>query len=195
MNVGIFKNTTYLSYFWQNTTRPIQILSAVLIVSLASRIQIYAMGNPIPWTLQPQAWLLILSFMPVDLRLPTVWLWYSAAFTGLPVLASPNSLGIAAWIGPTAGYLWSYGVLAVCLPKLSWRHHPGIILTTWLIGNSMILMMGWLFLSMSCGMQAAWMLGVEPFWRIDFLKTIGMWLCSRMLVRSYAFYQKNGSLF
>ena len=96
----------------------------------------------------------------------TVLAWFTEAIIGLPVLAH-GTAGILAFMGPTAGYLASFPVVAALV---GWLSERGYTRKGWLTSfsimlgaNAINLAMGAIWLAAIFGWQRAFAIGVTPF--------------------------------
>lgn len=118
---------------------------------------------PVPITLQTLAVLLVGAIAGPRMGLAAIVSWLGLAALGLPVLANGN--GAAAFVGPTAGFLFSFpiaGFLAGVATRTIAKSHVsrfGAFITLHLL----ILAMGWAWLATIIGPEAAFLSGVVPF--------------------------------
>lgn len=118
---------------------------------------------PVPITMQTLAVLLVGAVAGPRMGLAAIVSWLGLAALGLPVLANGN--GAAAFIGPTAGFLFSFpiaGFLAGVANRTIAKSHVsrfGAFITLHLL----ILAMGWAWLATIIGPEAAFLSGVVPF--------------------------------
>lgn len=98
-------------------------------------------------------------------------LWVAAGFLGFPTLALGNA-GVAAMVGPTAGYLYSFPLIAALAAVLA--GHGGVvrIFLAMLAANLVCLVVGASWLSVCIGLEKAIVVGVTPFVVGAFLKSV-----------------------
>jgi biotin transport system substrate-specific component len=120
---------------------------------------------PIPITMQTYAVIVIAALFGARLGVITVLAWLAEAAIGLPVLAQGAST--LALLGPSAGYLFSFPVIAAFVGWLSDRKlDRGIVpsFVAMLAANAINLALGVLWLETFIGWHAAVLGGFLPFW-------------------------------
>ena len=122
--------------------------------------------QPVPITMQTNAVKVVGALLGPRLGTLTVIVWLAEAVIGLPVLAQ-GSAGILPFLGPTAGYLASFPVVAALV---GWLAQRGYTRKGWLTafsvmlsGNAINLTMGAIWLAAILGWHRAFSLGVTPF--------------------------------
>jgi len=121
--------------------------------------------GPVPVTLQTLAVLLVGVVMGPRAGALTVISWLALALAGAPVLAGAAG-GPLPFAGPTAGYLASFPIaafLAGMLPRAASLSGHGLVLAGMVALHGLVLLLGWAWLSVLAGPQAAFMAGVMPF--------------------------------
>jgi biotin transport system substrate-specific component len=117
-------------------------------------------------------------------------LYLAEGAAGLPVFAG-GAYGVAKFFGPTAGYLIAYPLAALLVGYLAergWDRKPHGAALTMLLGSSVILTMGGLWLSRFVGgLGTAFLQGVLPFLPGDVVK-IG--LAAALLPGGWAFVKR-----
>jgi biotin transport system substrate-specific component len=140
------------------------VLAGTLLLALASQISVPMV--PVPVTMQTLAVTLIGAFYGWRLGAVTVLAWLFEAMLGLPVLAGGAS-GLAPFMGPTAGYLVSFPIVAALVGWLAERGWGGGSLprsfAAMLLGNALCLVFGWAWLATLIGAERALLAGVAPF--------------------------------
>lgn len=139
-------------------------LAGGAILTLSSYIQLPLF--PVPVTMQTLAVTLIGAVFGWRLGAATVLMWLSAAAMGLPVLAGDHLSGPAAFVGPTAGYLFAFPLAAVLcgyLGEKGWNRHIVLAFASMLAGNALCLILGWAWLAPALGAAPAFAAGVLPF--------------------------------
>lgn len=141
---------------------------------LAASSWVEAPMVPVPMTLQTYALLVIAGLSGPRLALEIVFVWLAQAAMGLPLLADGAS-GLAPFVGPTAGYLAGFAIAAGLVGWLaarpggrSWRS----LTVSFLAAHALILLLGFAWLAVGLGAQAAFAGGVAPFLAGALLKTI-----------------------
>ena len=96
----------------------------------------------------------------------TVLAWLGEAMLGLPVLAGVSS-GLAPFVGPTAGYLVSFPIMAAFVGFITEKgingHRPVAGFLLHFAANALGLALGWAWLAGLLGAEKAWIAGVAPF--------------------------------
>jgi len=120
---------------------------------------------PVPITLQTMVVLLMGALLGPRTGAAIVLSWLALSMTGAPVLADGKS-GLAAFAGPTAGYLAAFPLaafLAGYLPKGDRLTAHGLRLAGFLGLHALVLTLGWAWLSGFVGAETAFVAGVAPF--------------------------------
>lgn len=115
----------------------------------------------------------------------TVMAWLAEAATGLPVLAH-GAAGVHALLGPSAGYIVSFPVIAVFVGWLSDRKMDrgvAACFLSMLAANAINLGLGVLWLSTLFGTHRAFLVGFAPFW-VGALIKAALATCTLTLIRS-----------
>ena len=140
------------------------VLAGTLILALASRISVPMV--PVPITMQTFAITMIGALYGWRLGAVTVLAWLGEAAIGFPVLAG-GAGGIAPFMGPTAGYLASFPIIAALAGWLAERGWSGNrVVRSFLAhfsANILCLAIGGAWLAALIGAEKGWLLGVAPF--------------------------------
>ncbi|MBN8921437.1 MAG: biotin transporter BioY [Rhizobiales bacterium] len=140
------------------------VIAGSLLLALSSHIAVPMV--PVPVTMQTFAVTLIGALYGWRLGALTVLVWLAQGAAGLPVLA-PGVPGIARFVGPTAGYLFAFPVVAATVGWLAERgwngHRPLAAFGAMLIGNALCLVLGAMWLATITGVEKAVVAGVVPF--------------------------------
>lgn len=152
------------------------VLAGTLILAVSAQIAIPIPFSPVPMTLQPLALLLIgAAFGPMRAALTaTVYLLEGAA--GLPIFAQGHG-GVAALIGPTAGYLFAFPLAAAIAgwaAERGWTKRPLSTVPGMALALAVIHAGGWSWLAgaMGLGASTAFAVGVAPFLAVDAIKVV-----------------------
>ncbi len=129
--------------------------------------------GPVPMTMQTLAVTLAGVFLGPRLGALTVAFWVAAGFSGLPIFAMGNG-GIAAMTGPTAGFLYSFPVIAALA---GWLAGQGGVIRTFaamFVANMACLVLGtsWLVAVLHLPVAKAVAVGAAPFVLGAFLKSV-----------------------
>ena len=134
------------------------------ILALASQISVPMV--PVPITMQTFALTMIGVLYGWRLGALTVLAWLGEAMIGLPVLANGGA-GLAPFVGPTAGYLVSFPLIAAFAGLLGEKGWTGerVVLSfvAHLAANILCLAIGGAWLSWLIGLEKGLALGVTPF--------------------------------
>lgn len=148
-------------------SRPIQaifVLAGTLVLALASQIAVPMV--PVPITMQTFAVTMIGALYGWRLGAVTVLAWLGEAAVGFPVLAG-GAGGIAPFMGPTAGYLASFPIIAALVGWLAERGWSGNRVVrsflAHLSANILCLAIGGAWLAALLGAEKGWLFGVAPF--------------------------------
>lgn len=141
--------------------RVIAVLTANLFLILCSYVTI---PNPfIPITLQTFGVCVVGALLGPRMAFCVVVLWLVEALIGLPVL-SEGKAGLSAFRGATAGYLFSFPVMAVIMGVVSNQRMLSVLLAA-LIAHLVCLSMGsvWLSLFLKSTLMHGFNVGFFPF--------------------------------
>ncbi len=134
------------------------------VLALASQISVPMV--PVPITLQTFALTMIGVLYGWRLGALTVLAWLGEAMMGLPVLANGGG-GLAPFVGPTAGYLVSFPIIAALAGYLAEKGWTGErVLKSFvahLSANVLCLVIGGAWLAWLIGAEKGLALGVTPF--------------------------------
>lgn len=121
---------------------------------------------PVPVTMQTFAVLLIGALYGWRLGGITIVAWLTEAAMGMPVLAG-GAAGLHHFVGPTAGYLFSFPLMAMLMGWLAERgwsgNRTGLAFLGMLLGNALGLALGAAWLATLIGAEQAIAFGVTPF--------------------------------
>jgi len=154
-----------------------QVLAVIvgsLFLTLASYIQVPMV--PVPVTMQTYAICLVGALYGWRLGALTVIFWLLEAVAGLPVLAG-GAGGYLDFVGPTAGYLFAFPLVAAIVGYFAERGYNGerafIAFLVMLGAGAFCLLLGaiWLAFGIGIGVEKAIAYGVLPFIAGDFLKS------------------------
>ncbi|MFL0693445.1 MAG: biotin transporter BioY [Agrobacterium tumefaciens] len=140
------------------------LLFGTAVLALASQISVPMV--PVPITMQTFAITMIGVLYGWRLGALTVLAWLGEAMIGLPVLAG-GSGGLAPFVGPTAGYLVSFPIIAALagyLANKGWTgSHVVKSFLAHLSANILCLAIGGAWLATLIGAEKGLALGVTPF--------------------------------
>jgi biotin transport system substrate-specific component len=149
------------------------VVAGSLILWAAAKIQVPF--YPVPMTLTTLAIMLIGACYGWRLGLATVALYLLEGALGLPVFsATPErGIGIAYLMGPTGGYLLGYLVAVFIVGWFAQRgadKSPLRLFVAMLVADVALMALGFIWLAILIGPEAAWVAGVLPFLLGDLLK-------------------------
>lgn len=134
------------------------------VLALASQISVPMV--PVPITMQTFALTMIGVLYGWRLGALTVLAWLGEAMMGLPVLANGGG-GLAPFVGPTAGYLVSFPIIAALAGYLANKGWTGShVVKSFLAhfaANILCLVIGGAWLAYLIGVEKGLALGVTPF--------------------------------
>ncbi|MDQ0422882.1 biotin transport system substrate-specific component [Peteryoungia aggregata LMG 23059] len=134
------------------------------VLALASQISVPMV--PVPITMQTFALTMIGVLYGWRLGALTVLAWLGEAMMGLPVLANGGG-GLAPFVGPTAGYLVAFPIIAALagyLAEKGWTgSHVVKSFLAHLSANILCLAIGGAWLGYLIGVEKGLALGVTPF--------------------------------
>jgi biotin transport system substrate-specific component len=146
-----------------------------LLLAVSAKLQIAFW--PVPMTLQTLVVLLLAMVLGFRLGTITTALYVTEGALGLPVFAGTpeRGIGIAYIVGPTGGYLVGFLVAAaLCglLAEQGWDRSGWRAAAAMSAGHTVILFLGWAWLAMLIGPEAAYASGVAPFYVATVAKTL-----------------------
>ncbi|MCI5038168.1 biotin transporter BioY [Cognatishimia sp. D5M38] len=145
-------------------------IPAVALIILSARIQVPM--YPAPMTMQLAAVLGVAAFLPIQSAILPITLYLGLGLAGVPVFAGASA-GPAYFAGPTGGYLFGF-FLASALIIASRQVTDRLVLRMLAIPLAavMVLVTGWVWLSVLIGPAEAFNAGVMPFLAGDAVKSV-----------------------
>lgn len=152
-------------------TQLIPILASIAILTVGSKL--YVPWIPVPFTLQTLAVMLVGAFLGSKRGLVALLSYEALAFCGAPILASEKA-GPLVFIGPTAGYLFSWlAVVSLYARSGDGQNTSYIAKLGWLLaGSAITLAIGTIWLANFVGVDKAFGLGFAPFILPEILKSV-----------------------
>ena len=148
-----------------------QAASAVLAFALLTASSHIALPvGPVPMTMQTLAVTLVGVWLGARAGALVVALWVAAGFSGLPLFAMGNG-GLAAMMGPTAGFLYSFPLVAAAAAYLAGKGGLVRVFAAMLAANLLCLVIGSAWLMMSMEPARAIAVGAMPYVPGAFLKS------------------------
>ena len=157
---------------WTQTIPRQVVLALVGSMALAISAQIQVPLWPVPMTFQTLVVLTLGVAYGPRLGAATVGVYLAQGAVGLPVFAG-FSAGAAILTGTTAGYLVGFVVAAAVtgfLTEQGWHQHWLSTMAAMVVGNVIIIALGFGWLATIIGPAAAWTSGVVPFLIGDVIK-------------------------
>lgn len=138
--------------------------AATIVLAVSSWIEVPMV--PVPMTLQTLAVVLVGAAFGAKLGFLAVAAWLAEGAIGLPVLAG-GAAGAHHFVGPTAGYLFAFPVMAylvgLCAERGWTGHRLAPTFAVMLGGHALCFALGWAWLSVLIGPEPAFTHGVAPF--------------------------------
>lgn len=165
---------------WRDTTAPRLLLDALLVlagsvlVALSARLTFYLPFTPVPVTGQTFAVLLVGAALGSRRGALAMAAYLAQGAAGLPVF-SGGACCLPWLLGPTAGYLWSYPLVAWVVGSLAergWDRRPVLAAAAMLIGNALIYVIALPWLAGFVGGANVLEAGLLPFIAGDLVKVI-----------------------
>lgn len=163
---------------WRDRAASRLLLDALLVlggsglVAVTAQIAFYLPFTPVPVTGQTLAVLLVGAALGSRRGGLAMVAYLAEGAAGLPVFAAGGCC--LPWlIGPTAGYLWSYPLVAFVVGALAergWDRRPLAAVAAMLIGNALIYVVGLPWLASFVGGANVLEAGLLPFIPGDLLK-------------------------
>ncbi|HSO46922.1 MAG TPA: biotin transporter BioY [Rhizobiaceae bacterium] len=148
-------------------------LAGTAIITLSAKVQVPFW--PVPATLQTLAIFAIAAAYGRNLAVATMALYLMQGAAGLPVFAGTpeKGIGLAYMAGPTGGYLVGFVVMAAIAgwaADRGWSRNPLKLGAAMLVGESIMLVLGALWIGYLFGAEKMIAWGVGPFIVTDLVK-------------------------
>lgn len=137
-------------------------IAGSLLIALSGQIKVPF--YPVPATLQTLACLFIGAAFGLRLGVATVAFYLVQGALGLPVFT--GGAGLAYMAGPTGGFLIGFLVCAAAAGwavDRGWSDKPIRLFAAMVVGSTIMMAMGFGWLSTLIGAEKAWAAGVQPF--------------------------------
>ncbi|MER8444202.1 biotin transporter BioY [Mesorhizobium sp. M1066] len=148
-------------------------IAGTLVLTLSAKTKV--MLGPVDISMQTLAVLLIAAAFGIRLGVATLLLYMAEGAMGFPVFQSTpeKGLGIAYMLGSTGGYLAGFVVMAAIVgwaADRGWDRHPIKLFNAMLVGEVVMMAMGFAWLALLIGPEKSWQFGVVPFIIGDLIK-------------------------
>lgn len=150
------------------------IVAGSLVVALSARLEILLPFTPVPVSGQTLGVLLVAAALGSRRGALAMAAYLAEGAAGLPVFAG-GGFGLPYLLGPTAGYLWSFPVVAALVGALAergWDRGPITAGLAMLAGNAAIYLVGLPWLALFVGPEQVLMAGLIPFVAGDVVKVV-----------------------
>jgi biotin transport system substrate-specific component len=150
------------------------VLLCSLLVALCSKISIPLFFTPVPLTIQNSLILFLAILLGSKKGLSSVFCLLAQTAMGYSVLSS-GAFGLAAFVGPTGGYLMGYLAAAFftgCLAERASQKSASQAFLFMAAGNLLIYLLGAGYLATFVGLKPAFWLGIVPFFLGDLFKLL-----------------------
>lgn len=147
-------------------------VSASLILALCAPISFQLGFTPVPITIQVQVALFLSAFLGARRACFMILAFIGQGVVGFPVFAGGAST-ILTLIGPRGGYLLGYLVAAFIVGKIYQsivNKNAMKLFFAMALGNLVVYLLGFVWLSNFVGCQKAFAIGILPFVFLDLLK-------------------------
>ncbi len=148
------------------------VLAGIALIVIAAKIKVPLWPNPSPVTLQTLVIFTMASAYGSRLGVATIMGYMLAGAAGLPVFTNPGA-GIAYFFGPTGGYLAGFVVMTYLTGLAAdrgWGKNPFKMGGAMLAGETVMLVMGALWMGYLFGSDKIIAWGVGPFIVTDLIK-------------------------
>ncbi|TIX42885.1 MAG: biotin transporter BioY [Mesorhizobium sp.] len=144
-----------------------------LLLTLSAKTKVVL--GPVDISLQTLAVLLIASAFGLRLGVATLLLYMAEGAMGFPVFQGTpeKGIGVAYMLGSTGGYLAGFVLMAAIVgwaADRGWDRHPVKLFNAMLVGEVVMMAMGFAWLAMLIGAEKSWQFGVVPFIVGDLIK-------------------------
>ncbi|RWN09675.1 MAG: biotin transporter BioY [Mesorhizobium sp.] len=148
-------------------------IAGTLVLTLSAKTKV--MLGPVDISMQTLAVLLIAAAFGMRLGVATLLLYMAEGAMGFPVFQSTpeKGLGIAYMLGSTGGYLAGFVVMAAIVgwaADRGWDRHTIKLFNAMLVGEVVMMAMGFAWLALLIGPEKSWQFGIVPFIVGDLIK-------------------------
>ncbi|MBZ9740950.1 MULTISPECIES: biotin transporter BioY [unclassified Mesorhizobium] len=148
-------------------------IAGTLLLTLAAKTRVVL--GPVDISMQTLAVFLIAAAFGMRLGVATLLLYMAEGAMGFPVFQGTpeKGIGIAYMLGSTGGYLAGFVVMAAIVgwaADRGWDRHPIKLFNAMLVGEVIMMAMGFAWLALLIGPEKSWQFGVVPFIVGDLIK-------------------------
>jgi len=163
------------------------VICASAVIAICARLVLPLPFTPIPLTLANLGVLLVGLALGSKRGFAAAALYLGWGAIGLPVFSPAGPGGLAQLLGPTAGYLWAYPVVAFVAGWIAEREAPSFVrnLTAAIVAEFVLFAggMSWLAIMTHSWQRAAYF-GLYPFLFAEVMKVMIAACAARSLQRS-----------
>ncbi|TPM37580.1 biotin transporter BioY [Mesorhizobium sp. B2-3-4] len=154
-------------------TQFILAIAGTLLLTLSAKTRVVL--GPVDISMQTLAVFLIAAAFGMRLGVATLLLYMAEGAMGFPVFQGTpeKGIGLAYMVGSTGGYLAGFVVMAAIVgwaADRGWDRHPIKLFNAMLVGEVVMMAMGFAWLAMLIGPEKSWQFGVVPFIVGDLIK-------------------------
>ena len=151
------------------------VVLGVAAITIAAKIKVPLWPNPTPVTLQTLAIFAMAAAYGSRLGLATLFSYLAAGAAGMPVFTGTpeQGIGLTYMAGATGGYLIGFAVMAYITgwaADQGWNRNPFKLGSAMLVGETIMLVMGALWMGYLFGADKIIAWGVGPFIVTDLIK-------------------------
>lgn len=144
-----------------------------LLLTLSAKTKVVL--GPVDMNLQTMVVPMIAAAFGLRLGVATLLLYLAQGAMGFPVFQSTpeKGIGIAYMMGTTGGFLAGFVVAAAIVgwaADRGWANNPFRLFGAMMVGEVVVMAMGFAWLATLIGSAAAWQFGVAPFILTDLVK-------------------------
>lgn len=148
-------------------------VAGTLLLTLSAKTRVVL--GPVDISMQTLAVFLISASFGMRLGVATLLLYMAEGAIGFPVFQGTpeKGIGIAYMLGSTGGYLAGFVVMAAIVgwaADRGWDRHPIKLFNAMLVGEILMMAMGFAWLSLLIGAEKSWQFGAVPFIVGDLIK-------------------------
>lgn len=148
-------------------------VAGTLLLTLSAKTRVVL--GPVDMSMQTFAVMAIAATFGLRLGVATLVLYMAQGAMGFPVFqASPEKgIGIAYMLGTTGGFLAGFVVMAAIVgwaADRGWDRNPFKLFGAMMVGEAVMMAMGFAWLAGLIGAAGAWQFGVAPFIVPDLIK-------------------------